>query len=50
MTDARVSAVGRRIRQLRLKMGVSQESLAALAELDRRYMGQDERGEKILRW
>ena len=36
---------GRRVRQLRLKMGVSQEALADLAEVHRTYMGTVERGE-----
>lgn len=46
MTDTRVLQVGKRIRQLRLERGLSQEMLAATADLDRSYMGQVERGEK----
>lgn len=37
---------GRRIKELRLKVGMTQESLATLAELDRSYVGAIERGEK----
>lgn len=37
---------GKRIKQLRVKAGITQESLATLAELDRSYVGAIERGEK----
>lgn len=39
-------ALGERIRELRQKQGISQEGLAALAGIDRSYMGCIERGEK----
>lgn len=38
--------VGRRIADLRISKGFSQESLAAKAELHRAYIGKIERGEK----
>jgi transcriptional regulator with XRE-family HTH domain len=37
---------GARIRRLRLELGLSQEELAALCELDRTYIGGIERGER----
>ena len=37
---------GARIRHLRLKLGLSQEELAGLCELDRTYIGGIERGER----
>jgi transcriptional regulator with XRE-family HTH domain len=37
---------GRRVRQLRLKRGPSQEKLAELANLHRNYVGGLERGER----
>ena len=37
---------GARIRALRRLQGISQERLAALAKLDRSYMGKVERGER----
>ena len=46
MTDKRVLDVGRRIRQHRHSLELSQEELAAEADLDRSYIGQVERGEK----
>jgi len=38
--------VGFRIREVRQERGLSQEKLAALADLHRTYIGQIERGEK----
>ena len=38
--------IGFRIREIRLEKGLSQEKLAALADLHRAYIGQVERGEK----
>ena len=38
--------VGFKIRQIRESRGISQEKLAALADLHRAYIGQIERGEK----
>lgn len=37
---------GRRVRELRLKRGLSQEALSFEADLDRSYIGQVERGER----
>lgn len=39
---------GSRIRELRMKLGMTQEALASLAEMDRSYVGAIERGEKNL--
>lgn len=39
-------AVGRRVRELRTQLGVSQEELAARAGLHRNYVGSVERGER----
>jgi transcriptional regulator with XRE-family HTH domain len=46
--DAREAKVllGRRVRQLRKKKGVSQEAFAASIKLDRSYFGSVERGER----
>lgn len=41
-----LSEFGRRVRELRLKRGMTQEALANLTELDRSYIGSIERGEK----
>lgn len=46
MADPRLKAFGQRVRELRKARGYSQESFAALAGVDRSYMGQIERGEK----
>ncbi len=43
-----VKDVGFRIRELREGRGLSQEKLAALADLHRAYIGQIERGEKSI--
>lgn len=45
-TDERMIAFGRRVRELRKSKGISQESLAEMAGIDRSYMGNIERGEK----
>lgn len=46
MRDERLVAFGRRVRAIRKEKGLSQEALAALADIDRSYMGHIERGEK----
>ena len=46
MRDERLVAFGQNVRALRKEKGLSQESLAALADIDRSYMGHIERGEK----
>ncbi|NVJ47880.1 MAG: helix-turn-helix transcriptional regulator [Cytophagia bacterium] len=46
MADPRLKAFGQRVRELRKERGYSQENFAALAGVDRSYMGQIERGEK----
>ena len=46
MTDERMIAFGRRVRELRKSKGISQERLAEMAGIDRSYMGNIERGEK----
>ena len=38
--------VGFKIRRIREELGISQEKLAAIADLHRAYIGQIERGEK----
>ncbi len=43
-----VKEVGFKIRTLREEKGLSQEKLAALADLHRAYIGQIERGEKTI--
>lgn len=46
MRDERLVAFGQRVKALRKEKGLSQEALAALADIDRSYMGHIERGEK----
>ena len=46
MTDSRILLLGKKIRSKRKELGLSQEALAAEAELDRAYVGKIERGEK----
>ncbi len=46
MRDKQLVAFGQRIRSIRKEKGLSQEALAALADIDRSYMGHIERGEK----
>ena len=43
-----LKAFGDRIREVRLRKGLSQEQLARLAEIDRTYIGGIERGERNL--
>lgn len=45
-TDKRVIAFGKRVREVRKDKGISQERLAEMADIDRSYMGNIERGEK----
>ncbi len=44
--DERIIAFGKRVREVRKAKGISQEKLAELADIDRSYMGNIERGEK----
>lgn len=46
MRDQRLVNFGNRVRRIRKARGLSQEALAALANIDRSYMGHIERGEK----
>lgn len=46
MRDQRLVNFGNRIRAIRKEKNLSQEGLAALANIDRSYMGHIERGEK----
>lgn len=46
MSHDPVKRFGRRVRFLRLRLGVSQEGLAAKAGIHRTYMGAVERGER----
>lgn len=43
--DPALIALGDAIRRVRLSMGISQEKLALLAEVDRSYVGRVERGD-----
>ena len=45
-TDERMVAFGKRVREVRKGKGISQERLAEMADIDRSYMGNIERGEK----
>ena len=45
-TDERMLAFGKRVRKVRKSKGISQERLAEMADIDRSYMGNIERGEK----
>ena len=40
------TAIGRRVRELRRQQNISQEELAARADLHRNYVGSVERGER----
>jgi transcriptional regulator with XRE-family HTH domain len=44
--DAIKAAFGQRVRDSRVKKGLSQEGLAEICELDRSYIGGVERGER----
>lgn len=46
MKDQRLVDFGNRVREIRKEKGLSQETLASLADIDRSYMGHIERGEK----
>ncbi|MDD2582031.1 MAG: helix-turn-helix transcriptional regulator [Desulfuromonadaceae bacterium] len=46
MKDPRLVDFGNKVREIRKEKGLSQEALAALADIDRSYMGHIERGEK----
>ncbi len=46
MKDQRLVDFGNKVREIRKAKGLSQEALAALADIDRSYMGHIERGEK----
>jgi transcriptional regulator with XRE-family HTH domain len=46
VSDELPRTVGRRIRSLRQGVGISQEELAARADLHRNYVGSVERGER----
>ncbi len=41
-----LKAFGKRVREVRLRKGLSQENLARLAKIDRTYIGGIERGER----
>jgi ribosome-binding protein aMBF1 (putative translation factor) len=44
--DETLAAFGQRVRDIRAKMGLSQEGLAEKCDLDRSYIGGVERGER----
>ena len=44
--DERMVAFGKRVREVRESKKISQEKLAEMANIDRSYMGNIERGEK----
>jgi transcriptional regulator with XRE-family HTH domain len=46
MRNDKLISFGQRVRELRKNRGLSQEAMAALAGVDRSYMGHIERGEK----
>ncbi|MDI5891779.1 helix-turn-helix domain-containing protein [Halomonas rhizosphaerae] len=46
MRDEILTSFGKNVRNIRKNKGLSQEELAALAGIDRSYMGHIERGEK----
>lgn len=46
MRNEKLVAFGQRVREIRKSKGLSQEGMAALAGVDRSYMGHIERGEK----
>jgi transcriptional regulator with XRE-family HTH domain len=46
MKSVELNELGRRIRERRKALGMTQEGLAATAELDRSYVGGVERGER----
>ena len=48
MSDPYLDILGKRIRERRLDLGMSQEGLAHAAGLDRSYVGRIERGEHNL--
>jgi transcriptional regulator with XRE-family HTH domain len=48
MGNALQKAIGLRIRELRMELGLSQEELAALSKCHRTYVGMVERAEKSI--
>lgn len=48
MNDLNLIELGHRIREKRKELGLTQESLADIAEIDRSYIGGVERGERNL--
>ena len=44
--DERLVSFGKRVREIRMNKGISQEKLAEMSGIDRSYMGNIERGEK----